>query len=201
MSRASTQALKAFNEALERCGEEYNTDKLQVDIGCVYELVQNNKDAAYYSTELKCILSQHWPNYLKMASMVAWSYNMCFGDDTLITMVRNAAQTAIAQEALNAKEAAAFVEQTLKDLTDLAMKAAKKTQPEPPARKAALKWWQESGKTEAFCDNCNKAMQRDEGYLINGRQWVIPLIDGSEHVVDIGEELICEACGKEILGL
>jgi len=67
------------------------------------------------------------------------------------------------------------------------------------ARKAAQKWWQETGKIEAQCDTCRKPMQTGDGYAISGRLQVIRFSDGSKQVTDYGEELICEICSKDIL--
>ena len=85
MPQVSTEALRAFNEALEGCAKAIDGKQIELDLACVYRLVQNNKEAAYLSTELKCILAQHQPNYLKVAAFVAASYQFAFHDDALVT--------------------------------------------------------------------------------------------------------------------
>jgi hypothetical protein len=93
MSEVNTEAIRAFNESLERCTEEIDKSQIRVDLARVYQLVQDNKEAAYLSTEFKCILAQHQPNYLKVAAFVAWSYQFAFHDEALMSLVKNTVNT------------------------------------------------------------------------------------------------------------
>lgn len=229
MPQASTEALKAFNQALGRCAKEIDERQIQLDLARVYQLVQDNKEAASLSTELKCILAQHQPNYLKVAAFVAVSYQIAFHDDALVTQVKNSADTLMTQ-GYDGFKAGFAVHQILEELTvlhhsDLHVEYGgptfhlvdeyidwRETQPtaiavrptkaelELHSRKAAQKWWQETGKTEALCDTCGKPMQCDEGYLISGRRHRM-FMAGNEYVFNLGEELICETCSKDILSL
>jgi hypothetical protein len=219
MPRASTEAIKTFNEALERCFKEIDKRQIQIDIECVYRLVWENKEAAYAATELKCMMARHQPNYLKVTPFLAWAYKYYFQDDGLISLVKNAARAAVAQGAPSAEQVATYVDQTLEELSNKALGDAatrfinnmseeltnrivivptRGILPER-AREAAQKWWQETGKIEAQCDTCSKPMQPGEGYAISGRLQVIRFRDGSKQVTDLGEELICEICSKDIL--
>jgi hypothetical protein len=46
MPQGSTEALRAFNEALEGCAKAIDGKQIELDLACVYRLVQNNKEAA-----------------------------------------------------------------------------------------------------------------------------------------------------------
>jgi hypothetical protein len=198
VSKANTAAIKAFNEALDQCVQPQDSGQSAVDLACVYKLVRASKEAAYQATELKCILAQQAPNYLRVPTIVAWFYKYAFNDDTLITMVKDAAASAVAHGVPGADRVIEFVDQTLAGLTAQAAASVDAVQPEPPARVAARKWWETSGKTEAICDNCNTPMQFGEGYSISGRQMKLPLVGGGEFVMELGDELICEACAKTL---
>src|SRR5438105_397356 len=121
--KANTQAINAFNEAVERCGGGSDQWQFSLDIKCLFSLVRDHKEAAYAATELKCIMAQHQPNYLKVATYIAWAYKLYFKDTALIELVKDAVMELLGAGMTDAEQVAAFVELAIEGLEDQAVSA------------------------------------------------------------------------------
>jgi hypothetical protein len=178
MPKVSNEAIRAFNEGFEKCYQRIGGGKIAMDSTCIRELVRANPEVAYRTVEIYCFLAQSQPGYLQTAVIIATAYQVEFRDESLSKMVEERAHALGAEKHLEGIGFYADMDEA---------------RTEPPERAAARAWWQTSGKTDGRCDNCNRPMRRGEGYLIRGRAM---MIDGKR--IELGEELICQACFHQL---
>jgi CHAT domain-containing protein len=174
MPQVTKQEFDAFATDFRQCMQRVGNRRVAIDSMCIRQLVRASPPIAYRFVELHCMMAQSQPGYLQPAFLVATAYLIEFDDDTLTKMVMDRATELGATEHL----------QDIGIAKD--MEAART---EPSERKAAKEWWQTSGQTEGYCDNCRRPLRRGEGYLISGRSLGI-----GDMRVDLGEELLCPTC-------
>lgn len=178
MPKVSNEALRAFNEGLDKCTKKLGGGKLGMDSTCVRNLVRANKDAAYRYVEIHCVMAQSQPGYVQPALIIAAAYQVEFEDDTLYQMVMNTAKELGAEKHINSLG-------MFKNLDEATT--------EPPQREAARDWWRRTGRADGRCDNCNHPLRRGEGYMISGRSFML-----GDRRMDRGEELVCQECFNSI---
>jgi len=178
MPQVSNEALLAFDEGFKACMRKIGGGKVGLDSTCVRELVRRSRDAAHRFVELHCVMASSQPGYLQTAIVVATAYQVEFEDPSLTRMV---------MERVNELDAH----------TDVgSIRSAKNWEAlaeEPPERAAAKAWWRSNDRVDGRCDNCNRPIRRGEGYQISGRAVLM-----GESRIDLGEEIVCEACFHEI---
>lgn len=174
MPKVSNEALRTFNEGLDKCMKKLGGGRIFMDTTCVRSVVRANKEAAYRYVKLHLMLAQSQPGYVQLAFSIATAYQIEFQDDTLVQMVMNTVKELGAEKHLSSIGVAKNFEEATT---------------EPPEREAARAWWRTTGRADGKCDRCNRPLRRGEGYLVSGHA---VMVGGTRF--EMGDELICQEC-------
>ncbi|MFP5247579.1 MAG: hypothetical protein ACLGH0_12885 [Thermoanaerobaculia bacterium] len=175
MAHVSNEQLNVFDEQLRACTQKQPDGRVAIDTAAVRRLVRRMPEVARRFVELHCIAAASNPKMLQAAVLVASAYHVELDDSAPLEQVYETAREVGGEEILERMGAGRPV--ALQDR---------------PERKAALQWWRSHQKQEAHCDNCNRRMQRGEGFLTSGR-----VIRMGDYRMPLGDELLCEECFRK----
>ena len=130
--------------------------------------------------ELTCIAATTNPSVIQSAMMIATAYQVEFDDSSLMKKVLETAKATGGEKWLQRMGAPKRPDEYV-------------PVDQRPQREAAKKWWRSNSMQEARCDNCNRPLQRGEGFAIEGRVCIV-----GDRRIDMGQELVCETCFREI---
>lgn len=87
MPKVSNDMIIAFSLEFEKCVENIGNNELAIDGTRLRELVAANRDAAWGFVEVYCSMAREQPAYVMTAYVVAVTYEIVFGDDSLEKIV------------------------------------------------------------------------------------------------------------------
>jgi hypothetical protein len=177
MVKISNEQIRVFSQAFDKCVTRLETGGVNLDTEAAKEIVRKSPDVAERVIHLDCKAAVSNPAYFQGAMVIAAVYHAVFDDDRFVRYVHEKAKESDGEE---------WVARLFSEANRVPLQ-------ETPERKAAQNWWRSNDREEARCDNCNRRLLRGEGFLISGRVFT----DGYQRL-DMGDEIICEKCFREV---
>lgn len=180
MPAISNEEIRAFGDEIEACVQRRPEGGVQVDTSAVRTAVRKRRAVAERYVELTCIAATTNPSVLQSAMLIATAYHVEFDDPSLMQKVLETSKATGGETWLH--------RMGMPKRPDEYVPIDQR-----PQRHAAKEWWRANTKQEARCDHCDRRLLRGEGFAIEGRVCFV-----GDRRIEMGEELICEDCFREI---
>jgi hypothetical protein len=180
MATISNEDIRAFGKEIDACVQKRPGGGVQIDTSAMRAAVRKRRAVAERYVELTCLAATTNPSVIQSAMLIASAYQVEFNDPSLIEKVMETAKATGGETWLQRMGVPKRPEEYVPI-------------DRGPERGAAKNWWRSNSMQEARCDNCNRRLQRGEGFAIEGRVCVV-----GDRRIDMGRELVCETCFREI---
>jgi hypothetical protein len=180
MPTISNEEIRAFGTEIDACIQRRPGGGVQIDTSAIRAAVRKRHAVAERYVELTCMAATTNPAIIQSAMLIATAYQVEFDDLSLTQKVLETAKATGGETWLQRMGAPKRPDEYVPI-------------DQRPQRQAAKAWWRSNTKQEALCDNCNRRLLRGEGFVIEGRVCVV-----GDRRINMGEELVCEKCFREI---